>query len=187
MVLLATGTSIRAGDIKVGDMLHTLHEDTMVYGDFPVEFVSIITQPKVEVTLQDGQKIIVSTTHKFLTDKDEWKEVQQMEVGESIKTQHGSKTLASITSLGDGPVVKMTVTDAHTYIADGLVSHNKYNGGLVTAIFGQDPAGPDEGQIDIQRGEYVIKKSAVKKYGKGLLDMINDGKVPAKKMKSLLG
>jgi hypothetical protein len=61
------------------------------------------------------------------------------------------------------------------------------HGGLITQVFGPDPDGPDEGQINIQRGEYVIKKSAVKKYGKGLLDMINDGKVPAKKMKSLLG
>jgi hypothetical protein len=61
------------------------------------------------------------------------------------------------------------------------------HGGLVTAMFGPDPDGPDEGQINIQRGEYVIKKSAVKKYGQGLLDMINDGKIPAKKMKSLLG
>jgi hypothetical protein len=39
----------------------------------------------------------------------------------------------------------------------------------------------------LQLGEYVIKKSSVKKYGQGLLDMINDGKIPAKKMKSLLG
>jgi hypothetical protein len=35
-------------------------------------------------------------------------------------------------------------------------------------------------------GEYVIKKSAVKKYGRGLLDMINEGEVPVKKIKSLL-
>jgi hypothetical protein len=60
-------------------------------------------------------------------------------------------------------------------------------GGLITNVFGPDPAGPDEGQVNIMRGEYVIKKSAVKKYGTGLLDMINDGKIPAKKMKSLLG
>ena len=64
---------------------------------------------------------------------------------------------------------------------------DNYMGGLITQVFGPDPDGPDEGQINIQRGEYVIKKSAVKKYGQGLLDMINDGKVPAKKMKSLLG
>ena len=64
---------------------------------------------------------------------------------------------------------------------------DNYMGGLITQVFGPDPDGPDEGQINIQRGEYVIKKSAVKKYGQGLLDMINDGKIPAKKMKSLLG
>jgi hypothetical protein len=60
-------------------------------------------------------------------------------------------------------------------------------GGLITRVFGPDPAGPDEGQVNMMRGEYVIKKSSVNKYGRGLLDMINEGKVPAKKMKSLLG
>jgi hypothetical protein len=60
-------------------------------------------------------------------------------------------------------------------------------GGLITRVFGPDPAGPDEGQVNMMRGEYVIKKSSVNKYGTGLLDMINEGKVPAKKMKSLLG
>ena len=59
-------------------------------------------------------------------------------------------------------------------------------GGLITDVFGPDPAGPDEGQVNMMRGEYVIKKSAVDKYGKGLLDMINEGKVPVKKAKSLL-
>ena len=62
-----------------------------------------------------------------------------------------------------------------------------YTGGLVTKVFGTDPSGPDDGQTNIQRGEYVIKKSSVKKYGQGLLDKINEGKMPAKKMKSLLG
>ncbi len=38
----------------------------------------------------------------------------------------------------------------------------------------------------IRLNEYVIKKSSVNKYGRGLLDMINEGKVPAKKMKSYL-
>ena len=66
-------------------------------------------------------------------------------------------------------------------------AYSNFKGGLITNVFGPDPAGPDDGQVNIMRGEYVIKKSAVKKYGKGLLDMINNGKIPAKKMKSLLG
>jgi hypothetical protein len=62
-------------------------------------------------------------------------------------------------------------------------------GGYVHAgkMFGANPPGPDDGAVNLDIGEYVIKKEAVNKYGRGLLDMINEGKVPAKKMKSLLG
>ena len=62
-------------------------------------------------------------------------------------------------------------------------------GGMVHdgLMFGPNPPGPDDGAVNLDLGEYVIKKSSVDKYGKGLLDMINEGKVPAKKMKSLLG
>lgn len=62
-----------------------------------------------------------------------------------------------------------------------------FKGGLVDRVGGPNPAGPDDGAGMLQLGEYVVKKSAVNKYGKGLLDMINDGKIPAKKLKSLLG
>ena len=62
-------------------------------------------------------------------------------------------------------------------------------GGKVTKnrLKGPDPKGPDEGYGALLGGEFVIKKSSVKKYGEGLLSMINDGKIPAKKLKSLLG
>jgi hypothetical protein len=59
-------------------------------------------------------------------------------------------------------------------------------GGMVRSLLGPDPQGPDDGMGYLDKGEYVIKKSAVNKYGKGLLDMINEGKVPAKKIRSLL-
>lgn len=59
-------------------------------------------------------------------------------------------------------------------------------GGLVDYVTGPNPPGPDDGIGMLQVGEYVIKKSSVDKYGKGLLDMINEGKIPAKKIKSLL-
>ena len=68
--------------------------------------------------------------------------------------------------------------------ADGDSAYAK--GGMVHSLLGPNPPGPDDGAGYLDRGEYVIKKSAVKKYGRGLLDMINEGKVPAKKIKSLL-
>jgi len=75
------------------------------------------------------------------------------------------------------------------YGASGDGDSGYAKGGKVTKnrLKGPDPKGPDEGYGALLSGEYVIKKSAVKKYGAGLLDMINDGKIPSKKMKSLLG
>jgi hypothetical protein len=69
--------------------------------------------------------------------------------------------------------------------ADGDAAFSK--GGMVRTLIGPDPQGPDDGMGYLDKGEYVIKKSSVNKYGRGLLDMINEGKVPAKKLKSLLG
>lgn len=66
----------------------------------------------------------------------------------------------------------------------GMAQGGMVHGGL---MFGMNPPGPDDGAVNLDMGEYVIKKSSVDKYGKGLLDMINEGKVPAKKLKSLLG
>lgn len=50
-----------------------------------------------------------------------------------------------------------------------------WKGGLVTAnkLSGPNPDTPDDGYGALQKGEYVIKKDAVQKYGKGLLAEIN--------------
>jgi hypothetical protein len=66
-------------------------------------------------------------------------------------------------------------------------AYGGFNGGLITKVMGPNPPTPDDGTMFVQKGEYIVKKDAVNKYGKGLLDQINDGKIPAKKMKSLLG
>jgi hypothetical protein len=49
-------------------------------------------------------------------------------------------------------------------------------GGMVTSdrLMGRAPA-PDDGYGALQGGEYVITKAAVEKYGKRLLDAINNG------------
>jgi hypothetical protein len=67
------------------------------------------------------------------------------------------------------------------------MDYGGFDGGLITKVMGPKPATPDDGTMFVQKGEYIVKKDAVNKYGKGLLDQINDGKIPAKKMKSLLG
>ena len=49
-----------------------------------------------------------------------------------------------------------------------------------------NPPGPDDGYAALQNGEYVIRKSAVKKYGANIFEQINAGRIPAQRLKSLL-
>lgn len=70
--------------------------------------------------------------------------------------------------------------------AGAETTYGGYNGGLITKVMGPNPSTPDDGTMFVQKGEYIIKRDSVDKYGKGLLDMINEGKIPAKKIKSLL-
>ena len=49
-----------------------------------------------------------------------------------------------------------------------------------------NPPGPDDGYAALENGEYVIRKSAVKKYGSNIFEQINAGRIPAQRLKSLL-
>jgi hypothetical protein len=81
-----------------------------------------------------------------------------------------------------------TAADAASAAAQQqAMDYGGFDGGLITKVMGPKPDTPDDGTMFVQKGEYIVKKDAVNKYGKGLLDQINDGKIPAKKMKSLLG
>lgn len=61
-------------------------------------------------------------------------------------------------------------------------------GGSVMAsmLQGPNPMGPDQGYGALKSGEYVIKDSAVKKYGIELMDAINSGKISKGKLRGLL-
>jgi hypothetical protein len=59
----------------------------------------------------------------------------------------------------------------------GLADGTAFNqGGMVTPerLMGRAPA-PDDGYGALQGGEYVITKAAVEKYGKAMMDAINNG------------
>jgi hypothetical protein len=117
-ILLADGTTVPAGDIKVGMYVRTWHEDTLEEGDYKVVFVDRTVQPRVEFKFDDVD-FICSASHKFFKDGD-WVSADKVKVGDKLS----NKVVRSIKSLPDGEVVKITVEDAHTYIVEGLFSHN---------------------------------------------------------------
>ena len=151
-ILMANGSQKRAGDLKVGDLVKTYHEKDLkkagkkslvlasgstekyselreqlessyakaTLGDYKVEFVDIIKNvEKIKLTFE-GSEIICSLSHKFYVD-DSWKEAKNMVIGDEVS----SKKLVAIEDVEDGDVVYITVEDAHTYICEGLLSHNK--------------------------------------------------------------
>jgi hypothetical protein len=61
-------------------------------------------------------------------------------------------------------------------------------GGMVTRdrLIGMNPNGADDGYGALDAGEYVIRKSAVDKYGEEILSLLNDRKISKKKLQSLL-
>jgi hypothetical protein len=120
-----SGYTRPAGQLIVGNRVWTRHETTGEFNSYPITFAGIIEQPRVSIQFDDGTAMIVSDTHKFLMWDLVWKQVFQLIPGDVIKGLDVNKTVVGKTELGVGPVVKITVDRAHTYIAAGLISHNK--------------------------------------------------------------
>ena len=80
--------------------------------------------------------------------------------------------------------------DAGSARAGGGATGGGYmaKGGMVTPqqVKGPNPPGPDDGYAALDNGEYVIRKSAVDKYGANIFEQINAGRIPAQRLKSLL-
>ena len=129
LILLSDGSQKKAGLLQVGDLVKTYHETTFEYGNYEVTHVSIIKNSKKLKLIFEISEIICSDNHKFYADNG-WKESKDMVIGDVVSGQK----LLQIEEFEDGDVIKITVADAHTYICEGLLSHNK--GDDSTAVFG---------------------------------------------------
>lgn len=110
MVLLANdakdgpGGQKRAGDMAAGDYVWTQHEKTMAWGAYPVTDVAIVDCEDMYF-VQLGNGIHCSSDHQIWLSA--W--VKASEIG--VKSDPGK-------------VVAMNVDDAHTYVTNGVLSHN---------------------------------------------------------------
>jgi hypothetical protein len=106
-VLMSDGSLKNAGLIVVGDELLTQHETTLEWGTFPVEALEIVDdEPLLELEV-DGKLLRATPEHRVFV-AGAWRSLAEL----------GGKPV------GTGSVVKMTVGEAHTYVAAGILSHN---------------------------------------------------------------
>lgn len=104
-ILLADGTEVPASDLTVGTLLSTQDEHTLAWGVYAVAAVSF-HDDEVYACQFGATTIRATAQHRFLIDR-RW-------------------ILASDIGVPDGMarVAKITVTEAHTYVSAGILSHN---------------------------------------------------------------
>lgn len=122
-ILMADGSTKPAGEIVVGDRLLTRDEARLSdagggWGIYPVEAIAIVPdQPLLAATI--GGKTLRGTADHLVYVTGGWTRLDDID---------------GASEAGSGDVVKMTVTRAHTYVSDGILSHNlkpEPDGGLL--------------------------------------------------------
>ena len=124
MLMMIEDGWIKAGNLNIGDMVYTQHETTNKWGNYRINSMSFEIQPILNVTI--GNKTLkVSDSHKFLIENGEYVSINNINVGDKIQTIDGLKELVSKENIGNDEVIRFEIEDAHTYVVEGVISHNK--------------------------------------------------------------
>lgn len=107
-ILMADMTEKPAGDIVVGDRVWTRHEVSLRWGFYPVEAVEIADSDDVWEAMIDGKALRATGDHRVYVG--EWVMIRDLPGAERVD--------------GTLQIVKITVTGAHTYVSNGILSHN---------------------------------------------------------------
>ena len=133
-ITLSDGITIKAGNVKPGMLVYTKHETQDVWGDYLVTASEIVTDERWIVKFENDIEFVGTFNHRVLTDS-AWTEIRDLTPGSKVMQRDGYAIVKEVAFLDHGEVVKITVQDAHTYLAEGLVSHNVkaiiYGGGCV--------------------------------------------------------
>ena len=124
-ILLSDKSQKPAGEIQVGDKVRTAHEEDFTIGNYEVTRVETVDSPIVKLNFE-GKSITCSPTHKFYSEtNDDWIAAEDLKEGDRVALEDGEITFVNRQQRPDGKVVSITVDDAHTYICEGFLCHNK--------------------------------------------------------------
>jgi hypothetical protein len=106
-VMMADHSSKPAGDIVIGDELWTRDEGTLRWGTYEVQAIAIVPDQEVFKATIGGRELRGTADHLVYLDQIGWTKMSDIGVPDGI-----------------ADVVKMTVGGAHTYVSNGILSHN---------------------------------------------------------------
>jgi hypothetical protein len=128
LVLLADGREVPAGKIGLGDMVLTVadgQEAAPSWGAYEVVAMQVVQSPRRIVIFDDRTHLVASPGHRVLLDGGRgYQPVSDLRGGERIMGAP-SRSVLRVERHPAGPVVKLTVKGAHTYVSNGVLSHNR--------------------------------------------------------------
>jgi hypothetical protein len=107
-ILMAPDVERPAGVELLGERIYTRHEVTLAWGMFPVEAVVVVDSDDVWRATIGGRQLDATGDHLVYVGT--WVKLRELPGAEHLPGTHR--------------VVKMTVTGAHTYVSNGVLSHN---------------------------------------------------------------
>lgn len=99
------GAEKPAGEIRLGQSVYTRHEDSLEWGYYPVSFVRIEERPVFRAVI--GDKLLRATGDHRIWLGGKWVRMRDIGIAEDVRE-----------------IVQITVEDAHTYVSNGILSHN---------------------------------------------------------------
>jgi hypothetical protein len=105
---MAPGVEEPAGTALLDRRVYTRHEATLNWGMYPVEAVEVVDSDDVWQVTVGKRELKATGDHRVYTGR--WIMVRDLPTAVKLDGTHR--------------VVKMTVTGAHTYVSNGILSHN---------------------------------------------------------------
>ena len=156
-ILLAGGSTKPAKDLKVGDKLETLHQNTFVKGEHEVSYFRVVESPLLDLIFSNKTFKCSEEDLFYSPSKESWVKATELEKGDKVSQLDGELEFKSSKKLGKGKSIELTVEGAHTYVCDGVLLHNKggskskrYSQGEVDAMkkqWGEDAKGKYEKRL----------------------------------------
>ena len=126
-ILLPNGKRKSIKDLKVGDIVDTLDQHTFNRGTHKVVFVNKEESKLLDLNFS-GEKVTCSPNHKFYSiNRNKWIKAKDLSKGNTVATTEGEISFTDRKKTEKGEVVHLTVEDAHTYISNKFLVHNKGN------------------------------------------------------------
>jgi hypothetical protein len=124
MIALRGEISLPAGELKPGMFVKTYHEQTMDFGTYQITHVqSVQDAERIQIEF-DHVDFVCSLDHKFYMNG-EWVTASELNVGDKVGLAPNEHEVLSISEYESGEVIRITVNEAHTYVCEGILSHNK--------------------------------------------------------------